>query len=180
MNIQNTEFETKVIDINIIEIIAKLRALGAQESSEFLAKRYVYDLSTEDIGWIRLRQSIGPATMTYKFKEKGNTVVGKTIEIEVEVSDFEKTAQILSKVPCKEVYYQENKSHLFNLNGIEFSIDSWPHIAPYLEVESTSIEKVQEGLGLLGLEGKDVGDKDIKIIYAENGIDIHSFKELKF
>lgn len=180
MNDQSKEFETKVLNINVEEIKDKLLKLGCVETKEFLAKRFVYELSTDDIEWIRVRQINGKSTITYKHKIRGNTAIGKTTEIEVEVSDFEKTAEIFSKIPFKKHFYQENKSLIFILNDIEFSIDSWPHIPPYLEIESTSVEKVQEGLKLLGLEGKDVGDKDIKEIYAENGINIHSYAELKF
>jgi adenylate cyclase class 2 len=107
------EFETKVPNIDVQELIDKLKNLGAKETPEFLAKRYVYDISTENIEWIRLRQIHTKTTLTYKYKVKGNTKIGETIEIEVEVSDFDKTAEILSKIPFKEVYYQENKkTHL--------------------------------------------------------------------
>ncbi len=176
----HTEFETKVQGIIPEEIIAKLRAIGAKETPEFLAKRFVYDFSDENVKWIRLRQSGNKCTMTYKLKPKRNTIVGKTVEIEVEVSDFDKTAEILSKLTFKKVFYQESKSHIFTVGDIEFSIDTWPMIDPFLEVESNSIEKVQEGLRMLELEGRDVGDKDIKVIYEEQGINIHSYVELKF
>jgi hypothetical protein len=53
-------------------------------------------------------------------------------------------------------------------------------LPPYLEIESHSLEKVHEGLKLLDLVGKDIGDKDIKILYNEIGIKLHAYKELKF
>lgn len=174
------EYETKVLNIDPEEIIEKLRDLGAKETAEFLARRWVFDIDSPDIEWIRLRQSGNKTTLCYKYKTRGNTEVGKTIEIEVEVSDFDKTAAILSKLTFRDIYYQENKNHVFHLGDIEFSIDSWPQIDPYLEVESTSIEKVNEGLRKIGLEGKDSGDKDIVEIYKEAGKDIHSTKNLKF
>jgi adenylate cyclase class 2 len=174
------EFETKVVDIDPKEIISKLKKLGAKETPEKLLRRYVFDMESDDIEWIRLRDNGDKVTLTYKHKVKGNVVVGKTIEIEVEVGDFEKTAQILSKVLFKEIYYQENKVHIFTLDDIEFSIATWPHLKPYLEVESHSPEKVIEGLTLLGLQYKDSGDKDIADIYNNQGLDIHTFKELKF
>jgi adenylate cyclase class 2 len=105
----------------------------------------------------------------------------KTIEIETEVGDFGKASEIFSKIKFKEILYQENKRQIFHLNEIEFSIDSWPKIKPFLEIEAKSLEKVREGLKLLGLEGKDVGDKDIVAIYQEEvGFDPNSVSELKF
>lgn len=177
----NQEFETKVVDVDPASIISQLRTLGAHEEPEFLSKRYVYVISTENIEWIRLRQQgEKPATMTYKYKVRGNTAIGKTIELEVQVSDFDKTKQILDKLAFLRVYYQENKSHVFHLHDIEFSIDTWPLLPSYLEVEAHNIESVQEGLRLLGLEGKDVGDKDIKVLYSERGINMHDRDELRF
>jgi adenylate cyclase class 2 len=180
MNKFQTEFETKVINIDKEAIVKMLRELGAQETPEFLARRFVYDLDTPDVEWIRLRRTNTKTTLTYKFKKLHNTEIGKTIEIEVDVSDFDKTAEIFSKIPFRAVYYQENKSHIFHLNDIEFSIDTWPMLPPYLEIESDSVEKVQEGLKLLELQGQDVGDKDIKLLYGDIGIKLHTYKELKF
>jgi adenylate cyclase, class 2 len=177
----NTEFETKVLDFDLQKVISKLRELGAKETPEFLAKRYVFDIDSPDIEWIRLRDSNGKITLTYKYKVRGNTEIGNTIEIEVGVSDFEKTAEILNKLEWREVYYQENRNHIFELDGIEFSIDSWPKLSPYLEIEADSKERVQEGLKMIGLLGKDVGDKDIVELYREKlGVSLHSEKVLKF
>ncbi|MDD2822568.1 MAG: CYTH domain-containing protein [Candidatus Daviesbacteria bacterium] len=175
-----TEFETKVLDLDKEEVIKKLRELGAKESPEALSRRYVFDMESEDMEWIRLREIDGKATLAYKFKPKGNIQVGKTQEIETEVANFEETAKILLKIPFKQVLYQENKTHIFHLNGIEYSIDTWPMLEPYLEIESSSLEKVAEGLKLLNLEGKDIGDKDIRSIYLEKNIDFHTLTDLKF
>jgi adenylate cyclase, class 2 len=176
------EFEAHVLDINIEEISKKLRSFGAEEESEVLMKRWVFIINDETNEWIRLRDNGKTITLTYKCK-KGQGI-SETEELEVEVEDFEKTAKILSKLDFKNSYYQENKRHLFKLkrdaDDIEFCIDTWPKIPPHLEVESSSEEKVLEGLKMLGLEGKDKGNISIKEIYKIYGIDIHSFKVLKF
>ncbi|MFA5932618.1 MAG: hypothetical protein WCV81_04785 [Microgenomates group bacterium] len=175
-----TEFETKVLDFDKEEIIKKLRKLGAKESPEVLVSRYVFDIESENMEWIRLKEINGKTTLTYKHKFRGNVEVGKTQEIETEVTNFETTAQILLKIPFKRVFYQENKTHIFYLNEIEYSIDTWPKLDPHLEVEADSLEKVAEGLKLLDLEGKDIGDMDLTSIYQMKNIDIHSQNKLKF
>jgi hypothetical protein len=53
-------------------------------------------------------------------------------------------------------------------------------IPTFLEIESTSEEKVKKGLKLLGLEGKDAGHIGLIQIYRKYGKDIHAYKELKF
>lgn len=179
-NPSDTEFETKIKPIKVDDVIPKLRDLGAEETPEFLSRRYVFDIESEDIEWIRLRTNGNKTTLTYKHKIHGNIEVGKTTEIEVEVLDFDKTAAILNKLHWREVYYQENKNHIFKLGDIEFSIDTWPLIDPFMEIESHSKEKVEEGVRMLGLEEQDRGDIDIKDLFTESGIDIHSYKQLKF
>jgi len=174
------EYETKVLGIDPQLIINKLRKFGAKEEPEILKRRLIFDMKSENSEWVRLRDNGDKVTLTYKYKVIGNTQIGKTTEIEVDVSDFEKTARILKKLPFYRIFYQENKSHIFHLNGIEFSIDTWPMIPPYLEIESNSKEKVIDGLKLLDLLGKDSGDRDLKDIYRDKGMDLHSYTRLKF
>lgn len=181
------EYETQVLDINPKKIAEKLRKLGAKEEAETLMKRWTFEINCSRDGefgkgkdkWVRLRETNGKTKLTYKSRESKE--VAGTEEIEVEVSDFDKAAKILSKLSCfKEKYYQENKIHTFRLNEIEFGINIWPKIPPALEIEAKSEEKVKEGLRLLGLEGKDVGHLGWVKVYFKYGLDLHSFKELKF
>ncbi len=180
MNKPNTELETKVLDINKEEIIQKLKELGAEEESEVLTRRWVFDIESENIEFIRLRSDGKKHFLTYKYKTLGSVEVGRTEEIEVEVLDFDKTAEILRKLKFKRVFYQETKRHAFHLNEAEITIDTWPKIPPYMEIEAQTEEKIQEILKLLDLEGKDAGDYDIFDIYQKNSLDLHSFEELKF
>ncbi len=173
-----TEFETKVLDIDVAEIERTLLALGAKREKEVLMKRWVFDIDSSKDEWIRLRDNGHKTTITYKCKSGSG--ISETEEIEVEVGDFEKAAEILSKLDFKGSYYQENKRVAFRLNGIEFTIDSWPKIPSYLEIESSSEEKVMEGLVLLGLENRDAGNLSVIDVYSRYGIDLHSFKSIKF
>lgn len=172
------EFETKVLDIDGAEIAKKLLGLGAEKKPEVLMKRWVFDIDPSKDEWLRLRDDGHKVTLTYKCKSGFG--IDQTEEIEVVVGDFQKTGQILSKLEFKGKYYQENKRTAFRLKDIEFTIDSWPKIPPYLEVESSSEEKVKEGLVLLGLENKDAGNLTVKEVYFRYKLDLHSFGELKF
>lgn len=179
------EFETQILDINVEEIKNKLRALGAEEEPEIFQKRWVFDIQCLDAKipgtgeWVRLRQSGDKSFITYK--NRRGPGLGQTEEIEVEVNDFNKTAEILSRIKSfTDKYYQENKRIKFTLNDLEFTIDTWPMIPPLLEIEAPSPEKVKEGLKLLGLEGKDAGHIGTIQIYKRYNIDLHDFPELKF
>jgi len=179
----NQEFETQILDIDKKELITKLRKLRAKEEPETLQKRWVFDLNpctAESTGeWIRLRQ-VGNKKPMITYKNKTGGGLSDTKELEVEVDDFGKTAQILEKIPFKGMYYQENKRHKFVLKNIEFTLDTWPMIPTFLEIEAKSEDKVREGLKILGLENKDAGHIGTIAIYKKYGIDLHSYKELVF
>ncbi|RJO62089.1 adenylate cyclase [candidate division WS5 bacterium] len=171
------EYETQVLDINVNEIEKKLRDLGAKEDPEVFQKRWVFYI--DEASWIRLRQVGERVNLCYK--NRPDTAIAGTEEIEVEVKDFDKTSQLISKLDFYyDQYYQENKRKLFTLDGVEVSIDSWPQIPPYLEIDASSEKKVKETLKKLGLEGKDVGHMGTNKIYAKYGIDLHANKELTF
>lgn len=177
------EFETQVLDVDVKKIKAKLRALGAKETPEKLQKRWVFDLhpctANSEGEWIRLRQA-GADRPTITYKNRTGKGWSETDEIEVEVSDFGKTAEILDKVPFKGKYYQENKRAKFVLDDIEFTLDTWPMVPTILEVEAKSERDVKKGLKMLDLEGKDAGHIGTIAIYKKYGIDLHGYKELKF
>jgi adenylate cyclase, class 2 len=180
------EFETKVTDINKDDIINKLEALGATKTQDVLQKRWVFDPTVRDnkpkiIWWLRLRQEGSKITLTKKSKTFDNAGVSlHTEEVETEVSDFDATASILKSIKWEEMFYQENYRIEYIYKNISFSLDTWPQIPTYLEIESTSEVLVAKGLELLNLTGKDKGDLDVTSIYKEHGMRMHDFKELKF
>lgn len=181
----NIEFEVQILEINTDKIISKLRQLGAEEKDEVFQKRYVFDiqcLNSVDPGkgtWVRLRNSDNKTTLTYK--DRNGIGVADTQEIELEVEDFDKMKEILSKLNCfTGQYYQENKRKKFLLNNIEFCFDSWPLIPTFLEIEAKSEEMVKEGMRLVGLENYEYSNYGLINIYKKYGVDVHDFKELSF
>lgn len=172
-----TEHETKVLDIDVKEIEGKLKKLGAKKKSEALLRRWVFDLS-QGKEWIRLRDNGKNATLAYK--KKNGSGISETEEIEVEVEDFDRTYEILSKMNFRNKYYGESKRKIYTLKGIEFCIDEWPKVPPLLEIEAESEKKVIEGLKLLGLEGKDAGNLCMIDVCRKYGVDLDNMEEMKF
>lgn len=170
------EYETTILDIDKEKIKNELNKLGAKKVLDVQFRRWVLDMGNEE--WIRLRFEGEKTTLTYKKRNSSN--IDGVEEIETEVEDFDKAAEILLKQKWKGTYYQENKREMYILNDIEFCIDSWPQIPTYLEIESKSKEKVKEGLEILELTEKDIGNASIVKIYNKYGIDLHAIKVLKF
>jgi len=178
----NIEYETKIIDIDAEEVEKKLIELGAKKTKDSLMRRWVFDWVDEDPEkineWIRLRDEGDKVTITYKNRNKDVSI--DTQEIETEVNNFDKMALLLQQIPFKRKFYQENKRIVYELPEIEFMIDTWPKLKPHLEIEGKTKEKMEEGLELLGLKGKEQGDISVNQLYEEIGIHLHSIKKLKF
>jgi len=175
------EHETQVLDIDVEQIRTKLHKIKAKGGDRVLMRRWVYDLENKDDAskWIRLRQKGEKSAITYK--EKRDSGVTGTSEIEVEVGDFEKASQIFEKIPgFKDKYYQENYRTQYILPQGEVNIDEWPQIPPILDIEAKDEKGVAEILRLLDLTGKDAGHIGHVEIYKRYSIDLHSIKELKF
>ena len=174
------EYETKVLDINVDEICQKLEELGAkrEEKSFRLWMHNIAQREENKEEFVRLRDEGDKITIAYKSKSGGG--IDNTEEIEFEVSDFEEAKKFLEKFDFEDLFYQEKKRWDYKINDIEFSIDFWPKIPAYLEVEAESEEMVVEGLKKLGLEGRDEGNITVNDVYKKYDLDIHSFKQLKF
>ena len=174
------EFEERILEVDKEKMISKLESLGAEKKGEWFQKRYVYDFDpVRENEWIRLRTNGEVATLAYKNVEK-NSVDG-TKEIEVEVSNFEETNELLNILGYKAKGYQENKRIRYMLNGAEIDIDSWPLIPTYMEIEAESEEKVKEIEKLLEVDESKITALNCEDIYIDiYGINVKEQRDLRF
>ncbi|MFZ5365296.1 MAG: class IV adenylate cyclase [Patescibacteria group bacterium] len=174
-----TEYEVKILEINIDEVIDKLNKLGADKVSEKMQRRYIYDFNPKkDNSWIRLRTDGEKTTLTVK--EIQNDRIDGTRELEIIVDDFEKTNLLMEKLGYFVKSYQENKRTRYILDNIEIDIDSWPQIPPYLEIEAGSAAEVESMAERIGFNPSRITSMNTIDVYKKYGIDLDSIKELKF
>ena len=174
-----TEFEVKILGIDVDKIISKLNTLGAKKIGEKMQKRFVYDFNPKKENyWIRLRTNAEKTTLT--IKEIKNDKIDGTKELEISVDDFEKTNLFLEKLGYIAKGYQENKRISYILDNVEIEIDFWPQIPPYLEIEGKSVAEVQRIVKQLGFGVSQVTSMNTMDVYKKYGIDLDSIKELKF
>lgn len=76
--------------------------------------------------------------------------------------------------------YQENRRSSYILDGVELSIDEWPKLQPYLEVEGPREEAVHKTVQKLGFSRADTSTLHPTEMYAAIGIDVNTVPELKF
>jgi adenylate cyclase, class 2 len=180
----NPEFEARFVDIDAAQCIARLRAAGATcASPRTLMKRLVFQRpdAAQDRGWLRLRDEGTKTTLTYKRASGTRATVDSISEVEITVSDFEATKQLLTAVGFRAVRYQENYREEWQLNGVKYDFDTWPGLPTFVEVEAGAEAAVKEGADVLGLDfaGATFGSVD-ELYQAELGRDILAEEELTF
>lgn len=189
------EFEVKFLNIDQKKIEQKLKAIGAKKEFEILYRVKVFDFPdfrmNAEAAWVRMRDEGDKIILTYK-KRLGVPVKNGKIdkagatndegmkEVSVAVDDFDKTTEFLHSIGLVDKFYEEKRRIRYVFNGIEFDIDQMPALEPYLEIESSSMEKVEEGIGLLGLNPEDKKIFSAFQIYKLKGIDMLDYESLTF
>lgn len=183
------EPEVKFLNVNLRWIEKKLKKIGAKMVFDRIYRRRVFDypdLRLDKVGaWIRVRDEGDRVTLAFKRRVGVKSHDGKTNddsmeEIEVEVSDFDKTARLLSEIGLYEKFYEENRRIRYQLGKIEFDIDFRPALEPYLEIEAPNWKEIDRAVKLLGLDPK---DKKIFVtyqIYQLKGIRETDYKIITF
>lgn len=174
-----TEYELRVLNINIKEIIEKCEFLNATKIGCFHQKRFVYDFNPPIKGkWIRLRNDGTNSTLAIK-KIESLTLDG-TKELEIIVSDFFSTSEILKELGYSFRIYQENFRIEYCLNNVKIDIDKWPMLEPYIEFEGESENDIQQAIELLRIDKRRITFDGVDNIYSKKGINLESIKELTF
>lgn len=161
------EYEATFININKDEIREKLKSLGASlVKPEFLQKRVVFNLPNNDPNsWLRVRDEGDKITMSLK------RVDGSDIDNQKEtcftVSDFEEAKEFLHLLGCPYKAYQETKRELWLLGGVEITIDEWPYLEPFVEIEAQDEDSVKEAAINLGFNYNEAYFGAVDVLYSQ-------------
>ncbi len=182
------EIEVKFLNVNPEELQAKLAAIGAQKVGDYFYRRRVFDYPDWRLdkagSWLRLRDEGEKITLSFKQRlgmaqtETGNDA--GMDETEIVVSDFDTTAELILKLGLIEKHYAENKRTRWEKDGVQFDIDTYPELEPYLEVEAPSWEKIDEAIAWLGFNPADKKIFSANQIYALKGIRVSDCARLTF
>jgi adenylate cyclase class 2 len=153
------EYEATFVNINKDDIRKKLAEAGANlVREEFLQKRVVFNLPKGNQingGWLRVRDEGDMITMSLKVVD-GDQIHNQK-ETQLTVDNFEEARKFLLGIGCDEKAYQESKRELWNLDEVDITVDEWPFLEPFVEVEGKSEEQVKavsEKIGFDYIEAK--------------------------
>jgi adenylate cyclase class 2 len=181
------EIEVKFLNINKEEVEKKLIEIGATKVGEFFYKRQVFDypdLRLDKKGaWIRLRDEGDKIMLSFKQRlgAQGNSGNDEGMkEIEIAVNNFEETANFLYELDLVNKFYFENRRTRYEKDGVEFDIDEWPLLKPYLEIEADSWEEIDKAVAWLGFDKSEMKKFTTTQIYALEGINDKDYSKLTF
>ncbi|HIH49927.1 MAG: CYTH domain-containing protein [Candidatus Micrarchaeaceae archaeon] len=173
------EREVEILDIEKSAVIKRLKELRAKHVGKYKFKRIEFMLEG-DIGsghsWIRVRTDGKDTTITLKEMEAEKDF-GALEEYEVKTNNFVDAVKIMSKIAGSKVVYFENERDAYTLGQAYITIDKWPEIPAFLEIEAPSMKLLKAVYKRLGIKGKFFGSASIDRIYKNYGLDFRKVVE---
>lgn len=163
-----TEIEAKFPDIDADALRSVLKEKGAHlEHSEVLMRRKNYDYPDRRLekmgGWIRVRDEGDKVTLSYK--QLNDRTLHGTKEVNVVVDDFDTTCLFLESIGMEVKAYQETRREKWKYKGVEITLDTWPWVPTFVELEGPTEEVVKEVASNLGFDWNKAMHGSVETIY---------------
>lgn len=131
--------------------------------------------------WIRLRESKGEVTLASKHILADNGSHFQPLrETEIIVPSVQEANDILEQLGFAYKSYQEKRRRSYTLGECDLSIDFWPGIPPFIEVEASSTILIESTLGILGYSLQDTVSCTADEVYVRYGKSMFEKRELLF
>lgn len=182
------EFEIKFLEINMPELEKKLLQIGAERVDEYNYFVVLFDYPDwrldKDNSWLKLRTDGKETTLSYKqrigVKTDDNLKDDGMTEIEITVSDYEKTYELLKSLGFVIKREMEKRRVRYKKDNVVFDIDFWPKIPPFVEVEADSMENAKNAAILAGFDPEDGLICSASAVYAKYGINPDEYSSMTF
>ncbi|MEK7632728.1 MAG: CYTH domain-containing protein [Patescibacteria group bacterium] len=161
------EFEATFTGIDKSAVRAKLHEVGGTlVKKESLMRRTVFNPPIAiPGGWMRVRDE--GETITMSLKVVNGSAIEDQKEVMVTVDDFDNAVDFLSAIGAEKKAYQETLREAWMLNGAEVTIDTWPGLRPFVEVEAHDEATVRTASELLGFNYADAKFCEVSTVYLE-------------
>ncbi|MBI2572842.1 CYTH domain-containing protein [Candidatus Woesearchaeota archaeon] len=147
-----TESEIKILDVNPKKLHLLLSKLGATKVFDDTRTFYSFDYPDH-----RLRRNQQEIRLTdegtIKLSFEQNPKNGKKESVKIKVSRKEEALELLKRLGLKQVAKIISHRTSYEYNGVDFDIDTFPSIPPFLEIDTGDTKvSVKKILALLDLE----------------------------
>jgi adenylate cyclase class 2 len=163
-----SEIEAKFLFINEQDIRTILKKAGGElETPMRKLRRVIYEPEylKEKSGYLRLRDQGDKSTLTLKIFRQLS--LDGAQELEIEVSDFSNTYELLELLGLEAKSFQESKRETWLLDDCEIVIDEWPWLKPYIEIEGPSKKSVMAAASKLNLNWSEAVFGDVMAAYRK-------------
>lgn len=179
------EWEATFWPVQKDEARRRLETVGAtQIYSERLMRRknfYLPESAPTERAWLRVRDEEDRVTLSMK---RVGTRIDEQEETELVVDSFEEAQTLLRALGCRDKAYQETKREMWELGDVMITIDEWPFIEPFVEIEGPSEAAVQEIAKALGFSWEEAIFGAADELYVRTyGIEkktVNEYPELRF
>ena len=163
-----TEIEAKFLDVDLLILRKKLKKIGAKlVHSEFLMKGKTFDFpdkKLEKIGaWIRVRNEHGKITLSYK-RLLDRTLHG-TKEAMIIIDNFDQACNFLLLLGLELVSFHETKREMWKYKNSDVTIDTWPWVPSFVEIESHTEGEIREIANILELKWSSALHGSVEVVY---------------
>ena len=145
------EIEIKILEVDKEDLKKKFDALGAKEIQNtrltvdwYGPKGLTHD--GDDPWFLRVRtySHTDKHEVTWKGKSEFINNSRKTKEINFTVSSPEEIGNLLEELNLEKYAHQEKDRISYKFGNIQFDLDTYPKMPPYLEIEATSEKEISE------------------------------------
>jgi len=154
------EIEVKILEIDRKKVEQKLISLGAQKVFDGEMQTYFFDKPDRSLReqriTLRVRTEGKKTMLTIKtlVENSVSSAAKRRNETEVEVSDFEKTRQLLEALGFLVDLEMKKRRISYQLSGVHFEIDrylgEYDYIPEFLEIEAQDEKTIFKYVKLLG------------------------------
>ncbi len=162
------EIEAKYLSINKDIVRTRLKAAGFElQTPEYMMRRKTFDFpsSIKQKKWGRVRQEADKVTMT--IKEIRGSGINDIYEVELVVNDFDAAAAFFEACNIPERAFQENMREVWIRDDVKVTIDTWPGINPFVEIEAETEKAVQDVSRELGFDFEKAVFGSIDLVYEK-------------
>jgi len=138
------------------------------KTPEYMMRRKTFDFPSVTPGtskWGRVRQESDKVTMT--IKEIKGTGINDTYEVELIVNNFDTATEFFEACNIVEKAFQENMREVWVRDEVEATIDTWPGLNPFVEIEGHSEDLVKNISTELGFDFTKAVFGSIDLVYEK-------------
>jgi adenylate cyclase class 2 len=110
-------------------------------------KRVVFNHPWGGKKYLRIRDEWNKTTLTAK--DASWTGIATVSELEITIDSFAEARRIIEWLWISQKSYQETYREIWKKEEIEFMIDEWPGLNPFVEIESIDEHMVRKWVSLL-------------------------------